>query len=141
MINKRRLTLSWSYTIVGKIWWYIYLWYGEENRDSSLCFSIFSKKYKVRFLIGLFLKMNCELGDVDKVCVKLLFIIKIYILNLYFHFWPRAPKTLETSCDKRDKIFPYYVNKVTSRKHLRMERCCDYFLNFQKIQFCYLMTG
>lgn len=36
---------------------------------------------------------------------------KKYVLGLHPHFWQRAAKTLEISCDERNKVI-FYVNEV-----------------------------
>ena len=79
--------LSCGYTIVVKMWWKIF-WCGEEKIHRSWCPSIFSGKYKMRFLIGMFWTpyLNCGLGNVEKACVILWFTIKsiftIFVLFL-----------------------------------------------------------
>lgn len=78
VINQwRKECFSWDYIIVVKISWYIF-WCGEEKWHRSWCPSIIWGKYKVRFFIGVFWRsnVNCGLGNMEKSCVILWFIMK-----------------------------------------------------------------
>ena len=92
VMNERRTgCLSCGYTIVVKMWWKIFRC-GEEKIHRSWCPSIFSGKYKMRFLIGMFWTpyLNCGLGNVEKACVILWFTIK----SIYTIFVPVSSRDL-----------------------------------------------